>query len=507
MVMLHRNVFLLLLAVCAQYLLSHYRLEHLSRWPARLQGLLWGDARKARLVEGAMGGREQEPAQPDAVRSASPAQPVGVAGGDGGGGGGAGGGAGGGEGGGTAGGRLCNERIHTRSSRTTLGVRVDVQSRYRGGGGGGGGGGGQHTWSYSILFTNEGERTGAGGGGGGGGGGGSGGARRARTVQMLTRHWVFTDANGVVSEVKGPGARGATPILAPGESWSYESGTALRTARGSMVGSFQFEVLEGPPALEGAAAAAVEGVLGTARMFSVPIARTALVAAGGGGGGSGGGSGGSGSGGGGGGGEELLEGEELSVQVPCGAEAPAATTHSTTSVMSSRRVIVGVTAELVTEAEGGQQQPETTAVALAAARAGLAHVDPTAAGALYKYDVQINNARAAPVRCASHGWTVEGAGGYTRRVEGPGLGGLRGAEEVSIAPGKAVRFFGALRLPGPDPALLPGGAGGAVGAGWGLLSGEFGCTLEPGEEEVTARVGAVGLSPTGEPVPKDRALW
>ena len=63
------------------------------------------------------------------------------------------------------------------------------------------------------------------------------------TVQMLTRHWVFTDAAGKVSEMKGPGARGVTPVLRPGDSWEYESGTSLATSHGAMHGSFQFETL------------------------------------------------------------------------------------------------------------------------------------------------------------------------------------------------------------------------------------------------------------------------
>ena len=64
------------------------------------------------------------------------------------------------------------------------------------------------------------------------------------TVQMLSRHWIFGDAEGRTNEVKGPGAVGKTPVLRPGESWSYDSGTRIRTPTGSMAGSFQFAVLE-----------------------------------------------------------------------------------------------------------------------------------------------------------------------------------------------------------------------------------------------------------------------
>jgi ApaG protein len=64
------------------------------------------------------------------------------------------------------------------------------------------------------------------------------------TVQMLSRHWVFGDAEGRTSEVKGPGAVGKTPVLEPGGTWSYDSGTRIRTPTGSIAGSFQFEVLD-----------------------------------------------------------------------------------------------------------------------------------------------------------------------------------------------------------------------------------------------------------------------
>ena len=46
-----------------------------------------------------------------------------------------------------------------------------------------------------------------------------------------------------VTEMKGPGARGVTPVLRPGDSWQYESGTRLDTSYGAMHGSFQLETL------------------------------------------------------------------------------------------------------------------------------------------------------------------------------------------------------------------------------------------------------------------------
>ena len=59
------------------------------------------------------------------------------------------------------------------------------------------------------------------------------------TVQLMSRHWIITDANGRNEEVRGPGVVGAQPVLAPGESFEYTSGCPLRTAFGTMRGSYQ----------------------------------------------------------------------------------------------------------------------------------------------------------------------------------------------------------------------------------------------------------------------------
>lgn len=59
------------------------------------------------------------------------------------------------------------------------------------------------------------------------------------TVQLLTRHWIITDAGGRVEEVRGPGVVGEQPVLMPGESFEYTSGCPLTTASGSMVGTYQ----------------------------------------------------------------------------------------------------------------------------------------------------------------------------------------------------------------------------------------------------------------------------
>jgi len=59
------------------------------------------------------------------------------------------------------------------------------------------------------------------------------------TVQLISRHWVITDANGEVEEVRGPGVVGAQPVLKPGESFEYTSACPLGTAFGTMHGTYQ----------------------------------------------------------------------------------------------------------------------------------------------------------------------------------------------------------------------------------------------------------------------------
>ena len=59
------------------------------------------------------------------------------------------------------------------------------------------------------------------------------------TARLLTRHWIITDANGEVQEVKGDGVIGEQPLLKPRQSFEYTSGTAIATAVGTMRGSYQ----------------------------------------------------------------------------------------------------------------------------------------------------------------------------------------------------------------------------------------------------------------------------
>ena len=59
------------------------------------------------------------------------------------------------------------------------------------------------------------------------------------TVRLLTRHWIITDGNGEVEEVRGPGVIGEQPVLKPGESFQYTSGCPLTTDVGKMEGTYQ----------------------------------------------------------------------------------------------------------------------------------------------------------------------------------------------------------------------------------------------------------------------------
>jgi ApaG protein len=107
------------------------------------------------------------------------------------------------------------------STATTRGVRVEVESRYleeksdpaR------------KRWffAYDIRISNDGPVV----------------------VQLLNRHWIITDANGHVEEVKGPGVVGNQPVLAPGESFEYTSFCPLSTPFGTMEGSYQMVTDEG----------------------------------------------------------------------------------------------------------------------------------------------------------------------------------------------------------------------------------------------------------------------
>jgi ApaG protein len=81
----------------------------------------------------------------------------------------------------------------------------------------------RYVWAYQIEVENRGQET----------------------VQLFARHWIITDANGKVEEVRGPGVVGEQPTLKPGEAFRYASGCPLGTPSGSMVGSFEMHTDDG----------------------------------------------------------------------------------------------------------------------------------------------------------------------------------------------------------------------------------------------------------------------
>lgn len=81
---------------------------------------------------------------------------------------------------------------------------------------------GHYTFAYTITISNAGDMP----------------------VQLLSRHWLITDADGDVQEVRGEGVVGEQPVIAPGEAFRYTSGATLATPVGCMEGSYFMVVRE-----------------------------------------------------------------------------------------------------------------------------------------------------------------------------------------------------------------------------------------------------------------------
>jgi ApaG protein len=64
-------------------------------------------------------------------------------------------------------------------------------------------------------------------------------------VQLISRHWIITDSENHVQEVRGKGVVGEQPVLKPGQSFEYSSGTVLATQVGTMQGSYQMLAEDG----------------------------------------------------------------------------------------------------------------------------------------------------------------------------------------------------------------------------------------------------------------------
>jgi ApaG protein len=101
------------------------------------------------------------------------------------------------------------------SEAVTNAIRVEVLSRHSA----------EHSrppendwvFQYTVRITNQGKET----------------------VQLISRHWIITDALEHTEEVRGPGVVGQQPVLAPGESFQYSSWCRLRTPTGMMRGTYQ----------------------------------------------------------------------------------------------------------------------------------------------------------------------------------------------------------------------------------------------------------------------------
>jgi ApaG protein len=81
----------------------------------------------------------------------------------------------------------------------------------------------RYVFSYTITIRNEGNVP----------------------ARLLTRHWIITDSNGKVQEVRGEGVVGEQPYLKPGQGFRYSSGAVLETPVGAMQGSYQMVSDEG----------------------------------------------------------------------------------------------------------------------------------------------------------------------------------------------------------------------------------------------------------------------
>ena len=82
---------------------------------------------------------------------------------------------------------------------------------------------GRYVFAYTITITNTGSLP----------------------AQLVSRHWIITDSNNQVQEVRGQGVVGEQPLLRPNESFQYTSGTAIATPVGTMRGTYQMVAEDG----------------------------------------------------------------------------------------------------------------------------------------------------------------------------------------------------------------------------------------------------------------------
>src|ERR1044072_4875050 len=108
--------------------------------------------------------------------------------------------------------RTVTRQIEVKASPTFLADRSSPENGY-------------FFWAYTITLTNHGQET----------------------VQLKTRHWRITDANGRLQEVRGAGVVGEQPVIKPGQNYEYTSGVPLPTSSGFMVGTYGMVTAEGEP--------------------------------------------------------------------------------------------------------------------------------------------------------------------------------------------------------------------------------------------------------------------
>lgn len=82
---------------------------------------------------------------------------------------------------------------------------------------------GRFLWSYKVRIENSGSES----------------------VQLMSRYWHITDADGRIQEVRGAGVVGAQPVIEPGQVFEYTSGCPLPTASGAMAGRYQMRAASG----------------------------------------------------------------------------------------------------------------------------------------------------------------------------------------------------------------------------------------------------------------------
>jgi ApaG protein len=80
-----------------------------------------------------------------------------------------------------------------------------------------------YAFAYTITITNQ----------------------RSEAVQLLGRHWIITDQNNKVEEVRGSGVVGQQPLIQPGQSYQYSSGAVIETETGDMRGSYTMTTASG----------------------------------------------------------------------------------------------------------------------------------------------------------------------------------------------------------------------------------------------------------------------